>query len=186
MHEYKPDGTVTPATLEKAKQGLALVILGRDMGCFDSMMIVAVRDGDRFSAKKAVKPPLYADRSTNVSQMELDPGDYYVVNYVCGKKSDSADRYKIKQITLGGDPDMGLLTNYFPNSFATFRVAAGEVVNLGSLNFQLSDDEKSLAIQVSEWPEEEEIRFRNSHPKLAEHMKTRLLSVTNGYATKKE
>src|SRR5262245_5810072 len=78
---YKQDGAVTTSMLAKEKKALVLLYLDRTRCNRGVSAILATPSGDGYRMARDVVPPLFG--STNVSEIELDPGEYHLVQYTC-------------------------------------------------------------------------------------------------------
>jgi hypothetical protein len=163
----KPDGTVTTSTLASEKKALALLLIARQ-GCSAVSVNLAVPDGDGYRFDRVVVPPITGQ--SNVSEIELDPGDYHVVHHL-RTASQGLPRTTMKN--LGSTGGIGV----YRQSYASFRVAAGEIVNLGELLVLPTVVPGFVDVKVQDWPAREVDLFRKERPTLYAQMKTRLLTV---------
>ena len=113
-------------------------------------------------------------------EARLAPGTYHVLSMTCVRN---------KTLKTMWEPQgNGLLRR----SYATFSVAAGEVVNVGEIRAVRAGriagafgEFKDVKIEVGDWPLSEIDRFRSQRPTLFAAMKTRLM-VADGSAPSPE
>lgn len=131
-------------------------------------MVVAKKSGDGFQYAATIKQD-DTYRGPGVARVELDPGEYHLVQITCvgGNKVN----------LLGG----GLL-GVFKESFGRFEVGAGEIVNIGLLKLvyvgTASGGTQTVHLAVGDIPEYHMDVFRKKFPNLAAQMRTRLLETT--------
>lgn len=169
---YKPDGAVNTSMLAREKKALALLYLDNTR-CNDGVnAILATPSGDGYRMVADVVRPLLG--STNVSEIELNPGEYHLVQYTCTNLKSELGRARRVKDTLGKFE--GIYT--FRESYASFRVEAGEIVNVGSLAVRVITLPNIVGVEVEDWPTWEVDLFRKERPTLYAQMKTRLMTVT--------
>jgi hypothetical protein len=158
-------------TLRENKQAIALFRLGRpDPSCLQLGVQLGVREGPLFQPGQQRK--LTQTQVTQVVEMILPPGEYHIVSITC---------YRARSTMVLSDPHgNGLMRR----SFASFTLAAGEIVNLGEIH--LLDKKRThgvwssfheIAVEVSDWSVPELERFKSQRPKLFAEMRTRLMTV---------
>jgi hypothetical protein len=168
----KPDGTVTTATLARDGKALALLLIARQ-GCNAVSVNLAVPDGDGFQFDRVVVPPITG--KSNVSEIELDPGEYHIVHHLCSARDlDSKGRPRTVMKNLGSQGGIGR----YRQSYASLRVVAGEIVNVGEIHILPTPLPGFVDVKVQEWPASEMDIFRKERPTLYAQMKTRLMTVT--------
>ncbi len=166
---------LTQGALETTKTGIAVIkaqILGH--GCVGGTLTVAKKRGSGYEAVKTLQTVAGATAIANdVMSVELPPSEYHVVNVACSHQSGRT----ITNISLG-NREGGVLGfgGEFKRSFASFRIASGEVINLGSLTV-MAGFLGSAHLSVTELPTASEARFRKEKPKLAKYMLTRLMVI---------
>jgi hypothetical protein len=166
---------LTQGALEKSKTGVAVLkaqILGH--GCVGGTITIAIKRDDHYEVVRTLQTIPGATAATNdVMSIELPPNEYHVVNVACTLQSGRT----ITTISLG-NREGGVLGfgGGYKRSFATFRVATREVVNLGSLTV-MSGVLGSAHLSISPLPTASEARFRQETPNLAKQMTTRLMVV---------
>ena len=108
-----------------------------------------------------------------VAEIELDPDEYHVVAYACVKE---------KGAKVVGDSAGNALV--YRTSYARFRLAPGEIVNVGYLHFHAKRVGANTFgraietdIQVTDWPLAELDRFKARRGAIYAQMTTRLMSV---------
>lgn len=114
-----------------------------------------------------------------VAEVELHPGEYHVISYACSTGSNA------KQVA-NFDSTTGLART----SHASFSIAAGEVVNVGSFDFHAARIGTNAfgrpvksTVSVTDWPLGDLERYNQKRPQLYAQMKTRLMTVTPGAAS---
>lgn len=136
---------------------------------------LGVREGPGF---RPVKPVAVIHATSlddvPVAEVELDPGEYHVLSYACGtgEKVSQVDSY---DVTTG-------LTR---GSHASFTIAAGEIVNVGSFEFHAHRSGQNAfgrpiktTASVTDWPLSDLDRYKAKRPQIYARMKTRLMTVT--------
>lgn len=164
---------LTATALTQSRKGVALIKLGAaDPLCSVLQAGIGVRDGEGYRIVQTARIERNASE-TAVAELELGSGEYHVVSYSCtrpGKASRLAE-------SLGN--------GRFRKSYASFRLAAGEVVNVGYLQLvpvaatQVSAGTSLVAVHlaVTDWPLTELERFQRQRPHLYAQMHTRLMTV---------
>ncbi len=158
-------------TLKQNQQAIGLFRIGRpDPSCLHLGVQLGVREGDLFRPGNVMK--LAQTRVTQVVETILPPGEYHVVSLTC---------FRARSTMVLSDPQgNGLMRQ----SYATFRLAAGEIINLGEI--RLVDQKRrhgvwnsfhEIGVEIGDWPLEELDRFKSQRPKLYAEMRTRLMTV---------
>jgi hypothetical protein len=167
--------TITPASLTSARKSVAIMRVGAaSPECIHVQVLLGVRDGEGFRRHKPItvmnvrsltEPP--------VAEIELDPDEYHVVAYACVKE---------KGAKVVGDSAGNALV--YRTSYANFRLAPGEIVNVGYLHFHAKRVGANTFgraietdIQVTDWPLAELDRFKTRRGAIYAQMTTRLMSV---------
>jgi len=169
-----------PVALQQRKEAIALIRFARpDPSCVALGMQIGVRQGDLYKPLQTLRLKELA--VTNVMEALLEPGEYHVLSMTCV-------RGKSMQ-TLWEPQGNGLLRR----SYATFSIAAGEVLNAGEIKLVHADRRPrtfttfvGLHVEVSDWPLAELERFKSQRPKLFAAMKTRLMTVAPSTAVTAE
>jgi hypothetical protein len=167
---------LTQGALEKSKSGVAILkaeILGH--GCTGGTITLATKRGQTFDAVQTLQtigasPAITSD----VMSIELPPNEYHVVNVACQMQSG-----RTRTTISLGKRDGGVLGfgGEFKSSYASFRIATGEIVNLGALTV-MSGFLGSAHLSVTDLPTNSLDRFRKEKPNLAKEMVTRHLVVS--------
>ncbi len=158
-------------TLRYNKQAIGFFRLGRpDPSCLELGVQLGMRDGALFQPGQQRR--LNQTAVTQVIEMILPPGEYHIVSVTC---------FRARSTLVLSDPHgNGLMRR----SFASFTLAAGEIVNLGEL--RLIDKKRThgvwnsfheIAVEVSDWSLAELERFKSQRPKHFAEMRTRLMIV---------
>lgn len=164
---------LTTTSLSQSKKAVALIKLGAaDPLCGTLAAGIGVREGSSFRHVQAARIVRKAG-DTAVAELELGPGEYHVVSYACAKRGG---------VMLLAEPAGGGL---YRKSYASFRIAPGEVLNVGYLQLvpmasaQVAHNTRVLQVRlaVTDWPLAELDRFRQQRPHLYAQMKTRLMTV---------
>jgi hypothetical protein len=159
------------ATLRDNKQAIGFFRLGRpDPSCLQLGVQLGIREGALFQPGQQRK--LTQTQVTQVVEMILPPGEYHIVSITC---------FRARSTLVLSDPHgNGLMRR----SFASFTLAAGEIINLGEL--RLVDKKRThgvwssfheIAVEVSDWALPELERFKSQRPKHYAEMRTRLMHV---------
>ena len=161
-----------------AQSGKAVAIMRIGMAspnCKHVGLWLGVREGLGFRPVKPVSV-IHATSLADVpiAEVELDPGEYHVISYACGTGE------TVKQVAAW-DQTTGLVRT----SLASFRIAAGEVVNVGSFEFHASRVGLNAfgrpirtTVSVTDWPLGEIERYKERRPQIFAQMRTRLMTVT--------
>lgn len=161
-----------------AQSGKAVAVMRLGMAsphCQHVGVWLGVREGPGFRPTKPVAVIHAASLlEVPVAEVELDPGEYHVVSYACSTGS------KISQVA-SYDRTTGLTRT----SHASFSIAAGEVVNVGSFEFLAARQgtnafgrELKTTVTVTDWPLADLDKYKSKRPQIYAQMKTRLMTVT--------
>jgi hypothetical protein len=165
---------LSTASLTKDKKGVALVKLGAaDPLCNTLTASIGVRDKDAFRRVQSIRIVLTTS-GPMVAEVELDPGEYHVISYIC---------LKARSVIALAEP-VNVSEGLYRKSYASFRVEPGEIVNVGYLQLlplRASSAAFSRTLHVgvvaTDWPLAELERFKQQRPKLYDQMRTRLMVV---------
>ena len=170
------DASLTSGSISRTKKGIALVKIGAALNtCTTAAISLGTRDGNKFRDVTTLRVVgLNSPVQPAVAEVELDPGEYHVTGYVCVTPQGSVARVA-SQMHLSGRVE----------SFASFSINAGEVVNAGFLLIAPVRITRLAAttiidwqIAVRDWPIDELTRFKSKRPQLYAAMQTRLMVVT--------
>jgi hypothetical protein len=170
------DDTLTTASLAQSKKAVAVMRVGSaSAACVNVAVLLGVRADAGFRRHQGIN--VMKVRSLTepaVAEVELDPGEYHVVAYRCQTQT------KLHTVS---DTDGGEL---YRTSYASFRLEAGEVVNLGYLHFEAWRRGRNaigrpleVEIEVTDWPLADLERFKAKRPHIYAQMRTRLMTVTS-------
>ena len=173
INEQLADGP----TLKQNQQAIGLFRIGRpDPSCLHLGVQLGVREGELYRPGYVMK--LAQTRVTQVVETILPPGEYHIVSITC---------FRARSTMVLSDPQgNGLMRQ----SYATFRLAAGEIINLGEI--RLVDKKRThgvwnsfheIGVEIGDWPLEELERFKSQRPKLYAEMRTRLMTAPAATAT---
>jgi hypothetical protein len=165
---------LTTATLTQDKKGVALVKLGAaDPLCSTLTAGIGVREKDAFRRVQSIRIVLTKNEPM-VAEVELDPGEYHVVSYVC---------LKARSVVALAEP-INVSEGLYRKSYASFRVEPGEIVNVGYLqllplrtSYGVLSRTLHVGLAATDWPLAEIERFKQQRPKLYDQMRTRLMVV---------
>jgi hypothetical protein len=175
------DIATSTESLSQTGRAVAVMRLGMaSPNCMHVGVWLGVREGPGYRLHKPVSV-IHAASLADVpgAEVELSPGEYHVVSYACGTGSD------VQQIATY-DATTGLVRT----SHATFTVAVGEVVNVGSFELHAArvgtnafGRRVSATVVVNDWPSADLERYKAKRPQIYAQMKTRLMTVVpNGSA----
>lgn len=163
-------------TLQRSSKAVAVMRIPATSPACDNVGVwLGVREGAGYRPHTPVSViNVRSLADAPVAEVELPPGEYHVISYACGGTGG------VKQIS-SFDRTTGLVRT----SYARFAVAAGEVVNVGSFNFNASrvglnafGRPYRTRVSVTDWPLDELQRYRQKRPSIYAQMKTRLMTVT--------
>ena len=169
----------TPQALASKGTGVAVMRLGvGGTSCRHIQALIGVREGNHFRGVRGVKvADVRSVTESAVAEIELPPAEYHVLAYRCIDKTGMP-------MTVSDPSDTA---NVYRTSIAKFTLRAGEVVNVGFLQYNAVKTRSSLfgrpirqEVNVSDWPLEELERFRKNRPEIFARMTTRLMQVTLG------
>ena len=170
------DESTSTESLAKSSKAVAIMRIGSaSPNCQHVGVWLGVREGRGFKPTKPVAV-IHAGSLTDVpvAEVELDPGEYHIVSYACGTGT------KVDQVA-SYDRTTGLARS----SHASFTVAAGEVVNVGSFEFHAQRVGTNAfgrpirtTITINDWPLAELQRYQEKRPQIYAQMKTRLMTLT--------
>jgi hypothetical protein len=132
------------------------------MDCSEATLVVGKASGETYE-KAATIEQQDSYRTSGVAHVELDPGEYHVVQVTC--KSG-------RTVNVLGKGWLGT----FQQTFGRFEVHAGEIVNIGLVKL-IYVRPGVVHLAVGDIPEHEMSRFRTQYPNLAAQMQTRLLET---------
>jgi hypothetical protein len=170
------EGDLSTASLTQAKKAVAVMRVGAaSPSCINVAVLLGVREGEGFRRHQGLTVMnVRSPTDPAVAEVELDPGEYHVLAYRCQTQR------AIK--TLADGDGSGQL---YRESYASFRLEPGEVVNVGYLHVNASRVGRSsfgrpveAYIDVSDWPLAELESYKAKRPHLYAQMKTRLMTVT--------
>ena len=173
----KVSDAVSPVTLAAANKAVALMRIGAaSPNCINVAVLLGTRDGDGFRRGQVITVANVRSMAEQpVAEVELEPGEHHVIGYGC-----AADGGKAKMVMDKAGPQT------YRTSYAHFTVKAGEVVNVGYLNFGASHAGRSafgrpllVEVSVTDWPLREAEQFKIKRPHLFAQMSTRLMQVTD-------
>ena len=169
----------TPQALASKGTGVAVMRLGvGGTACQHIQALIGVREDNHFRGVRGVKVAnIRSVTDSAVAEVELPPAEYHVLAYRC-------ITLRGTPMTIGDDADTA---NVYRTSIAKFTLRAGEVVNVGYLQYNAVKTRSSMfgrpirqEVDVSDWPLEELERFRKNRPEIFARMTTRLMQVTLG------
>ena len=109
-------------TLASRQKSVAIMKIGTlGVQCAVADAVIGTRDGDRYKPVRVLRIVGAANPLLpQAAEAELDPGEYHIIGYSCFAGAAS-------QVVAGVDQGK------FYRSYATFTLAAGEMVNIGHL-----------------------------------------------------
>jgi hypothetical protein len=170
------DAALTTGSISRTQKGIALVKIGAAVNaCTTAMVSLGTRDGNRFKAVTTLRVVgLNSPVQPAVAEVELAPGEYHVTGYACITPRNGVVSVA-SQMHLSGKVE----------SFASFTVHAGEVVNAGfilitpvAVTRVANGAIVNWRIDVRDWPIDEVARFKAQRPQLYAAMQARLMTVT--------
>jgi hypothetical protein len=159
-------------SLGEAKKAVALIKLGAAVPhCAVLLAGIGVREGQDYRLIQTAR--IVRNDPSSVAEVELGSGEYHLVSYSCVRQGGGA-------LNLAQPAGNGV----FKRSYASFRIAPGEIVNVGFLRLVPLGASRvtyghilHIRLAVTDWPLAELERFKQQRPKLYAQMKTRLMSV---------
>lgn len=165
-----------PAKVASSGMGVAIMRLGTaSPTCRHVGVWLGVAEGRGYRPHKPVAI-IHAGSLADipVAEVELSPGEYHVISYACGTGNDAMHVV-----------DFDTTTGLARSSHASFSIAAGEVVNVGSFEFHAARVGTNAfgrpvrtTVNVTDWPLGDLERYRQRRPQLYAQMKTRLMTIT--------
>lgn len=171
----------TPQALAGKGTGVAVMRLGvGGTACQHIQALIGVREDNHFRGVRGVKVAnIRSVTDSAVAEVELPPAEYHVLAYRCITRHGTP-------MTIGDDAGTA---NIYRTSIAKFTLRAGEVVNVGYLQYNAVKTRSSMfgrpirqEVDVRDWPLEELERFAKNRPEIFARMTTRLMQVTLGDA----
>lgn len=158
--------------LSQSKKAVALIKLGAaDPLCGTLAAGIGVREGKDFRLVQTARIVRKAGEAA-VAELELGSGEYHVVSYACARRGG---------VVLLAEPTGNGL---YKKSYASFSIAAGEILNVGYLHLVPMGSAQvaytrvlHVRLAVTDWPMAELDRFKQQRPNLYAQMKTRLMAV---------
>lgn len=159
-----------PQALRDSQQAVAFFRLALpDPSCLTLAVNIGVREGEFYRPQQTLR--LQQTAVTNVLEVLLSPGEYHVLGFAC---------YRAKSKLIMAEPQGN---GQMRRSYASFSVAAGEVVNLGQIRLVRSGRSAGVfnsfvdvSVEISDWPLAELERFKSQRPKHFAEMKARLMT----------
>lgn len=170
------DASLATGSTTRTTKGIALVKIGAAVNsCTTASVNLGTRDGTRFKDVTTLSVAgLNSPTQPAVAEVELAPGEYHVTGYTCVTPRGEVMRI-VPKPQLSGRAE----------SFASFSIAAGEVVNAGFLMLAPvraipigAGPVVDWQILVRDWPIDEVNRFKAQRPQLYATMQARLMTVT--------
>ncbi len=167
-------GEVSATALLDQQKAIAIMRLapvGPD--CLQLKARLARRQGDKLQKDRIVRVIL--PRSIDhipVAEVVLDPGEYHIMSYTCSTKKKARNASDADHF---GRPR---------SSLASFRLAAGEIINLGSFSVEVRPSRDRFGggsifqVSVTDWPLRDLERYARQRANIYQRMKTRLMTVT--------
>jgi hypothetical protein len=154
-------------TLATRQKAVAIMKIGQtNVPCQIANAVIGVRDSDGYKPVRNLQivgttNPLGA----HAAEAELDPGEYHIIGYICTAG---------QQTTVIAGVDQGK----FYRSYASFTLAAGEMVNIGYLKLApLPFVPNVYNVAVTDWALGDLETFKKQRPAIFNQMKTRLATV---------
>lgn len=172
---------VTTETLAKSSTAVAVMRIGAaSPTCQNVALLLGVRAGEGFRRDRTVQVVnVRSLAEPAVAEIELAPGEYHVIAYSCSKGRDP----RVTTDKAGRD-DSGV--QLYRTSYASFNVAAGEMVNVGYFHINISHVGRNaygrplrIDVEVTDWPLAELERYKSKRPQVYAQMTTRLMKVTS-------
>jgi hypothetical protein len=168
--------TTSEAQLAQTGKAVAVMRLGMaSPSCQHVGVWLGTREGPGYRPQKpmaVIHAASLAD--VPVAEVELTPGEYHVISYACGTGSNTSQ-------VASYDRTTGLART----SYASFTLAAGEVVNVGSFEFHASRVGRNAfgrpfrtTVSVKDWPLADLEKYKAKRPHIYAQMKTRLMTLT--------
>ena len=170
----------TATSLASTRKSVAIMRVGAaSPECNHVQVLLAVRDGEGFRRHKPITVMnVRSVTEAPVGEIELDPDEYHVVAYACIKDKGAK--------VIG---DSGATIQSYRTSYASFRLAPGEIVNVGYLHFHARRVGANALgrpietdIKVTDWPLAELDRFKARRGAIYAQMTTRLMTVGESVA----
>jgi hypothetical protein len=147
-------------------------IASPQVACISQNATIGQRVGDIYQSVGVLR---ISANGNAIAEMELAPGEYHVTAYFCSKGNGGA---------VMGE---GLGQGRYKSSYASFTIAAGEVLNVGSFTILAGAGvfvnqpgmPIGVGVRVTDWPIHDVDKFKLERPKLFSQMKTRLMTVTS-------
>ena len=170
------DPGITPTALKALGKAVAILRIGSaSPACINVVVLFGTREGEGYRRGKAINVAnVNSILEPAVAEVELDAGEHHIIGYACGK----AHGFSIIAAKTDGQ--------IYATSFASFKLAPGEIVNLGFLQFNVSRYGRNAIsrpidtrVGVIDWPLAELERFKLKRPEIYAKMTTRLLTITD-------
>jgi hypothetical protein len=167
---------VAPSALKSANKAVAVVRVGAaSPTCINVGLLFGTREGEGYRRGKAVDViNVNSILEPAVAEIELDPGEHHIIGYACGKAK------SVAVITAKTDHQI------YATSYASFKLAAGEIVNIGYLQFNVSHTGRNalgraldIRVGVVDWPLAELERYKQKRPEIFAKMTTRLMTISD-------
>ena len=165
---------LTTSALAKTNKSVAIMRMGvAGETCPAALLTLATKAGDEFAPAKTVRMSNQSNAPSDVAQIELDPGEYHVVSWTCTVQVGNT-----RNVTTLGKRSGGLLSGggTYKQSFGSFELTSGEIVNLGSIRL-VDVGLNNVLVDVTDLPADAREKFARDKPNLARQMTTRLFKV---------
>lgn len=163
--------------LKASGKAIALMrVAAASPNCNHVGVLLGTREGDAYRrGQHMAVANVRSVADSPVAEVELPAGEHHVIAYSCvGDKGPSVVTDKAAEDGL------------YRTSYARFTVEAGEVVNVGYLNFGAARHGHNafgrpvrVDVSVTDWPLPDIERFKQKRPELFASMQTRLMTVSD-------
>lgn len=161
----------TKAQLATSNRGIAVLMMGiENKPCLSSTIIIGETIDGGYRAKHTVAGPSGAKGQVEPVQLTLDAGTYHIVGWHC-----ETSRYRRKI----GHRKKALISfaPLYLKSYASFTIAAEEIVNLGYLRMEEIGKRGALRFTVIDLPASARAWLAGNRPQIYWQMITRAMQL---------
>ena len=170
---FMADKDITRKQLLKEKKGV-LVIDVNAVGykCINVLMDFSMKNKSgelRSSSQQEGRSNVasFAHAKSRLQQIKINPGTYHLVSATCIRHGSYPTYTSTKNSIFGP----------YNTSFASFKIKAGEIVNVGVINLRIAKDKKVL-VSINNISSQVRKEMKSERPLIYKQMKTRLMKIT--------
>jgi hypothetical protein len=168
--------------LMRTRKAVAILQMGFEgEGCMKTTIEVGRRTGNDFESVQTLTFFPVPGSAGDAAQFELPPGEYHIVSWKC----EVTVSHRVLRITTLSRREGGNLFGdgaRYKESYGSFSLAAGEIVNLGYLRM-VRTSSSTMRLEVGDLARKQHEKLEREKPKLVAQMVTRLIKANPNQMT---